>query len=331
MRRVPRANRRLPAFAAAALWLLFVQVAVAQQAAPSQSADVLAGAAPEVKAALDGRGGLAARQAISTLVNRGRVPKQDLADALSKPIFAPHVNATLTALAKVDHVHGAVETFRRVASAGNEGSLVGPMFEIQVAATFGAENLRGIGSMAEGHEVDLILRDGTRVEIKYSRGIPDGGPQAGNGQSSTPTVRPSGKLSRAVAASGGAIRNSVRKAIEQLELRSKHGASPVMLVTNQPLTAEGLKRFRAKLGPASSVVIFQDGKLSTQLERGKESRGQRARRVVMGKTLSGIHRSRARLAKGVAKTSKTVRHMPKRIKAKARSLRGQVRARVRAR
>src|SRR5690606_16348851 len=231
----------------------------------SQVARLLDRAAPEVRQALAGDGGLAARGALSAIAARGAISTSQLEGALGKPDFAPYARETLTALAKVDRVAGVPDTFGRLVSAGNEGALVGPAFEIQVAAAFGADKVQGVGVMVDGNEVDLLLRDGTRVEAKS---FPDNNP----------------KLTAKMAA----------KATDQLALRGAHG-DEVMLVTNRPLDADSLARFRQRVGRASSVMVLQRGALTQQLGRAAESRAQKARRIATGRLRKAVHRGQARV------------------------------------
>jgi hypothetical protein len=208
--------------------------ALAQADSPEVSR-LVAGAAPEVRAALSAD--RAARAALGQVVVRGKIPAQELGSVLGKPGFAGLAGQTLRALEKVDGVEGVRETLRRVAKAGDQGGLIGPAFEIEVAAAF-AGQVKGVGVMVGGHEVDLLLTDGTRVEVK-----------------SFPTARQH----------RGIARKMLAKATDQLVLRSEGGRHPVMLVSNVPLEGGQLASFRGAVGAKSSVVVLAGGALKSQL------------------------------------------------------------------
>lgn len=253
-----------------------------------QVGELLAGADPEVRGALEAQP-LVARGAIESLLGRGAIGRDQLAQALGKAIFAPYAIDTLRALARVDGVAGAGETFERLIKAGDDGGVRGSAFEIQAAAALG-DRVAAIGPVVDGNEVDLLLVDGTRVEVKND--APDEGPQL------------SGSLAR--------------KAIQQLEKRGKFG-DPVMLISNEPLAAETLASFRRRLGARSEVLVLSGGHLSAQLERGVEGRGQRVRRIVIGAMRRSLYRGSTRVKSALAPAAKALRRLrPKRMIAKMR-------------
>ena len=205
------------------------------QADAPEVARLIAGAAPEVRTALSADA--PARAALGRVLSRGTIGAQELGSVLAKPGFASRAGRTLRALEKVDGVEGVRETLGRIAKSGNQGALIGPAFEIEVAAAFAGE-VKGVGVMVDGHEVDLLLKDGTRVEVK-----------------SFP------KNDRIIA------RKMLSKATEQLALRSGGGQHKVMLVSNIRLDGAQLSKFRGRVGPGSSVMVLSGGQLSSQLGR----------------------------------------------------------------
>ena len=258
---------------------------------------LIAEAEPDVRAAIDAQS-LAARGALGSLLARGAIPREQLAEALGKQILAPYVVETLRALAQVDGVTGAKETFERLLKAGDDGGVRGSSFELQAAAALG-DRVAAIGPVVDGHEVDLLLVDGTRVEVKND--APNEGFQL------------SGFLAK--------------KAIQQLKKRGAFG-DPVMLLSNEPLSAETLATFRRQLGPRSEVIVLASGRLTAQLERGVEGRGQRARRVAVGALRRTLYRGKTRVATALKPAGKRLRKLtPKRIAAKIRARRARAAAR----
>src|SRR5688500_16232931 len=126
--------------------------------------ELIAGADPDVRAAIDAKP-VAVRGALESLLAHGAIPREQLAEALGKKALAPYVVETLSALALVDGVTGAGETFARLLKAGDDGGVRGSSFELQAAAALG-ERVVAIGPVVDGNEVDLLLVDGTRVEVK---------------------------------------------------------------------------------------------------------------------------------------------------------------------
>ncbi len=231
---------------------------------------LIAGADPAVRAALLAGGGSDARAALDAIVQHGAIDRALIERALSMPIFAPHARATLVALATVDTVPGAKRTLERVVASNEEGNVVGAAFEIQAAALLGPAKVAGIGVEVDGHEVDLLLHDGTRVEVKHQHDD-------------------DGLL-------GGRI---VRKATDQLKKRGAYG-DPVMLIANNPLSPEDLASFRREVGPASSVLIVEGGRLVEQLARAPFTRPQRLRNQTVGRvrrTASRVRRTMVRNAR----------------------------------
>ena len=250
-------------------------------------------AAPEVQGAI-GAQPLAARAALSSLLGRGIIDREHIAQALGKALLAPYVVDTLTALARVDGIPGAGETFERLLKAGDDGGVRGSSFEIQAAAALG-DRVAAIGPVVDGNEVDLLLVDGTRVEVKND--APD----------------EQFKLS-------GSLAN---KAIKQLKKRGAFG-DPVMLISNEPLAPETLADFEQTLGPLSEVVVLSGGRMWHQLARRPEARGQRVRRIAVGKLRRTLYRGRTRAANALRPAAKAVRPLdPRRIGAK---LRGKARS-----
>lgn len=259
--------------------------------------ELIAGAEPDVRAAIEARP-LVVRGALESLLARGAIPREQLAAALGKKVLAPYVVETLSALAQVDRVTGAGETFERLLKAGDDGGVRGSSFELQAAAALG-ERVVAIGPVVDGNEVDLLLVDGTRVEVKND--APDEGFEL------------SGSLAK--------------KAIQQLAKRGAFG-NPVMLISNEPLAADTLASFRRRLGPRSEVIVLAGGRLTAQLERGVEGKGQRARRVVLGALRRTLYRGKTRAASALKPAARRMRKLgPKRMAARLRWQRGQRAAR----
>ena len=245
--------------------LLVLALALARVGTSHAGADaLLAGADPAVREALLADGGADARAAVDAIIRHGAIDRALIARALAMPLFAPHARATLIALATVDTVPGAKRTLERVVAARDEGNVVGAAFEIQAAALLGPAKVAGIGVEVDGHEVDLLLHDGTRVEVKYQHDD-------------------DGLL-------GGRI---VRKATDQLKKRGAYG-DPVMLIANNPLSPEALANFRREVGPASSILVVEGGRLVEQLARAPFSPQQRLRNRTVGRvmrTAAQVHRT----------------------------------------
>lgn len=266
-------RRRIPAtslLAAAGLLLLLSSPARAQPAAVD---GLLAGADPAVRSALLADGGGPARAALAAIIEHGALDRALIQQALGKPIFAAHARATLLALAEVDRVPGAKRTLERVVAANEEGNVVGAAFEIQAAALLGPAQVAAIGTEVDGHEVDLLLRDGTRVEVKYQQ---------------NDDVLLASRIAR--------------KATDQLKKRGSYG-DPVMLITNNPLRPGDLATFRREVGPASSVLIVEGGRLVEQLARAPLTRPQRLR----VQTVARVRRTAARIRRGVVQTARAKR------------------------
>lgn len=240
------------------------------------SESLLAGADPAVRAALLADGGGDARAALDAIVRHGAIDNALIERALAMPIFAPHARATLVALAAVDTVPGAKRTLERVVASNQEGNVVGAAFEIQAAALLGPSKVAAIGTEVDGHEVDLLLHDGTRVEVKYQQ---------------NDDVLLASRI--------------VRKATDQLKKRGAYG-DPVMLITNNPLTPEDLATFRRQVGPASSVLVVEGGRLVEQLARAPLTRPQQLRNRTIGRVRRGASRLR-RTAVRTARARRVVR------------------------
>lgn len=276
---------RVPLVFFLALW---AAAAFGRAAHADQVGDLLAGAAPEVRAALEAQP-LAARRSLTSLLDRGVIAPEQLAEALGKPIFAPYAIDTLSALARVDGVEGAGETFARLVKQGDDGGVRGAAFEIVAAAALG-ERVAAIGPVVDGNEVDLLLVDGTRVEVKND--APD--------DAATLSDSLSGK------------------AIKQLKKRGAFG-DPVMLVSNEPLAPETLVSFRRRLGPTSEVIVLSGGRTWTQLARGHEGRVHRVKRLAVGKLRRTLHRGRTRVASALDPARKALRRLqPRRLIRKIR-------------
>lgn len=253
--------------------------------------ELLEQADPDVRAAFEAEP-LVARGALEALLRRGVIEREHLVEALGKAIFAPYAVETLRALAKVDGVAGAGETFERLLKAGDDGGVRGSAFEIQAAAALG-DRVAAIGPVVDGNEVDLLLVDGTRVEVKND--APDEAFTLSDSLSS--------------------------KAIKQLRKRGAFG-DPVMLIANEPLGPEKLASFRRQLGPTSQVIVLSGGRVWTQLARGAEGRGQRVRRIAVGRLRRGLYHGKTRMATALRPTGKLLRRLhPRHIAAKLRSQR----------
>ena len=257
--------RHRPALLAAAIALLSLG-----GAARAGSDALLAGADPSVRAALLADGGTEARTALDAIVQHGAIDRALIERALAMPLFASHARATLIALAVVDTVPGARRTLERVVASNQEGNVVGAAFEIQAAALLGPSKVAAIGTEVDGHEVDLLLHDGTRVEVKYQQ---------------NDDVLLSSRI--------------VRKATDQLKKRGAYG-DPVMLITNNPLTPEDLATFRREVGPASAVLVVDAGRLVEQLAPAPLSRPQRLRHQTVGR----VRRSAARVRRTLVRTAR---------------------------
>lgn len=213
--------------------------AIAQLEAPrsteSGSGDgvavALRGAAPEVRAELEGPGGAAARRALEAVLARRSVDGDAVRQVLTRRNFAPHARETLVALQRVQDVAGVHEVVSRLAKAESVSRIVGPSFELRVAARLGSK-VRALSADVGGHETDAVLRDGTLVEMK-----------------SLPTSHP---VDRDLAA------KIVDKAMDQLALRSEAaGGAPVLLVTNRDLSPEQVARFQRRF--AGGRIEVADG------------------------------------------------------------------------
>jgi hypothetical protein len=223
------------------------------RAEPGAVDQLLAGADPGVRAALTSDLGGAGRNALAAILEHGAIDRALIERALAMPLFAPHAHATIVALAQVDTVPGAKRTLERVVASNEEGNVVGAAFEIQAAALLGVSRVAAIGTVVDGHEVDLLLHDGTRVEVKHQHDD-------------------DGLLASRI----------VHKATDQLKKRGAYG-DPVMLIANNPLSPEALDRFRREVGPNSSVLIVEGGRLVEQLARAPFSKPQRLRNQTVGR------------------------------------------------
>lgn len=270
------------------LLALAMAAAGGRAARADQAGDLLAQAAPEVREALDAQP-LAARRALTSLLERGVIARDQIAEALGKPIFAPYAVDTLSALAQVDGVEGAGETFARLVKAGDDGGIRGSAFEILAAAALG-DRVAAIGPVVDGNEVDLLLVDGTRVEVKND--APDEAFTLSDSLSS--------------------------KAIKQLKKRGAFG-DPVMLVANEPLAAETLASFRRRLGPTAEVIVLSRGRMWTQLERGAEGRAHRIKRLAVGRLRRTLYRGKTRVASALKPAASALRKLqPRRLVRKIR-------------
>jgi len=255
--------------------------------------DLLEQADPDVRAAIDAEP-LVARGALEALLGRGAIAREQIAEALGKKIFAPYAVVTLSALAKVQGIEGAGETFERLVKAGDDGGVRGSSFEIQAAAALG-DRVAAIGPVVDGNEVDLLLVDGTRVEVKNDA--------------------PDEAFELSSSLSG--------KALKQLKKRGAFG-DPVMLIANEPLAPETLASFQRRLGPTAEVIVLSHGRMWTQLARGSEGRGQRIRRLAIGRMRRTLYRGTTRVKSALRPAGKALRRLnPRRFAAKLRAQRGQ--------
>jgi hypothetical protein len=288
-------RRSMRSRAFSSLVLVFWMSAAGGAARADRVDDLLAAAAPEVRDAMAAEP-LAARGALTSLLDRGVIPREHIAEALGKAVFAPYAVQTLGALAKVQGIEGAGETFERLTRQGEDGGIRGAAFEIQSAAALG-NRVAAIGPVVDGNEVDLLLVDGTRVEVKND--APDAELTLSSGLSN--------------------------KAIKQLKKRGSFG-NPVLLVSNEPLAPETLTSFRKRLGPTSEVIVLSGGRMWTQLARGHEGRIQRARRLTIGRLRRTLYRGRTRIASTLKPAGKALRRLnPRRFAAKLRWQRAQAR------
>jgi hypothetical protein len=246
------------------LFLVFALLAAFQGQALAQGT-LIDAAEPAVKAALLADGGQDARAALDTIAARGAIDRGLIERALAKRHFASYARDTLIALSQVDTVPGAKRTLERVVSANNEGGVVGAAFEIQAAALIGPSRVAAIGAVVDGNEVDLLLKDGTRVEVKFR---PDNDP--------------------------GLSAKMVRKATDQLRLRGGYG-DPVLLITNLPLSANALATFRKEVGQAAGVMVLEKGALVEQLKPVARTNPQRLSRQAVGAARRGAKHTRVRI------------------------------------
>jgi hypothetical protein len=266
------------------LFAAVVLAAAAPARAENASADDFIEAAdPAVKAALLADGGLAVRNALATILGSGVIPHQHVTAALSRTHFALHARDTIVALAQVQQVKGAKETFEKIGDMKDEGGIRGSAFEIQVGAALG-NRVASIGGTVDGDEVDALLTDGTRVEVKND--APD----------EEPTLSSS----------------LFDKAKKQLKLRGRYG-DPVMLVINEPLSQGQLESFRRSLGKAASVMVLHKGSLTTQLDRVAETGTERAMRQARAH-MRPIDQARIRAARATMRMARSVRHAPARAR-----------------
>lgn len=265
-------HRSRPSLIAAALVLSLLGSARAE---PGEVDALLAGADPAVRDAIGSDLGGAARSALEAIVEHRALDRALIERALAMPLFAPHARATLIALAQVDTVPGAKRTLERVVASNEEGNVVGAAFEIQAAALLGPARVAAIGTTVDGHEVDLLLKDGTRVEVKHQ--------QNDEGQLAT---------------------RIVHKATDQLKKRGAYG-DPVMLIANNPLSPEDLAAFRREVGPASSVLVVEAGRLVEQLARAPLSKPQRLRHQTVGR----VRRTAAKVRRTVVRTARARRQV----------------------
>ena len=276
---------------------LFV-AAVLASAAPARAEsstadDFIEAADPDVKAALLADGGLAARNALTTLLSSGVIPREHIAGALSRRNFATHAHDTIVALAQVQSVPGAKETFEKIGDMKDEGGIRGAAFELQVGAALGSR-LASLSATVDGDEVDAILVDGTRVEVKND--APD---------------------------DEATLSDSLfQKAKKQLKLRGRYG-DPVMLIINEPLAPGQLESFRRNLGKTASVLVLRKGSLSTQLDREPETAMERTMRQARA-SMRPVDQARLRAARSSARMVRRVRHAPARA---ARAMRARRAAR----
>jgi hypothetical protein len=73
-----------------------------------------------------------------------------------------------------------------------------------------------------------------------------------------------------------------------------------MLIANNPLSPEALARFRREVGPNSSVLVVEGGRLVEQLARAPFSRPQRLRIQTVGR----VRRTTARVRRTVVKKTR---------------------------
>ena len=271
----PASAHRLAFVALFASALLATASAQARAEGPSAD-DFIEAADPSVKAALD-TGGLAVRNALTTIIGGGVIPHEHITSALSRPNFALHAHDTLVALAQVQDIPGAKETFEKIADTKEEGGIRGAAFELQVGAALGNQVVQ-IGGQVDGDEVDALLVDGTRVEVKND--APD----------EETTLSPS----------------LFDKAKKQLKLRSRYG-NPVMLVINEPLSQGQMQSFRRTLGKAASVLVLEKGKLTTQMDREQETSFERNVRLARA-NLRPVHQMGRTVARHAARAMRSVRY-----------------------
>ena len=277
MRAARPASAHRPTFVA-----LFVAAVLAAavparaRAEGASAADFIDAAEPTVKAELEA-GGLAVRNALATILEGGVITREHVTSALSRPHFAIHAAETLIALAQVQDVPGAAKTFEKIADSKEEGNIRGASFELQVGAALGSQ-VAQIGGTIDGDEVDAILKDGTRVEVKND--APD--------EETT--------LSDSL----------FDKAKKQLKLRGRYG-NPVMLVINEPLSPGQMESFRRSLGKASSVLVLRKGQLTTQLDRLPETSFEQRVRLARA-NLRPVDQLRSAVANRAARVARSVRY-----------------------
>jgi hypothetical protein len=154
----------------------------------------------------------------------GHVQPQLLLSVLQNPNLSRHAVEAFLALDKVQHLPGVDRVLRRleISEAYDDPRTRGPVFELQVAARLGVR-AKELSVDVDGHEVDVLLHDGTVVEAKQL----DEDPEIAQAQ--------------------------LDKAVAQLRLRGANGKK-VMLVTSERPVKGFLGRFKSTFGTSGQVV-----------------------------------------------------------------------------
>ena len=101
---------------------------------------------------------------LAVLLRNGRLPERTLARLIGNPVLAARVEHILRDLGEIDPLPGVDGLALRM----SRSSSLGEAYEAHVAARM-KDQIAQVGPVLEGQEVDLVLKDGTLVEIKLRR------------------------------------------------------------------------------------------------------------------------------------------------------------------
>ena len=182
----------------------------------------LAGAPREVRRLLcSDPGSRPALVALGEVLERNTVSRQLLFGAVSNIHNLPFIVPALKALPIVDRIEGVGFVLERLASSGGASASSGPAFELVAGAALSRwatrpeQRLVGIGTTVGGHELDGLLSDGTRVEMKHV----------------TPGADPAVGAIR--------LRRTLERAQVQLQRRCERGQPAMLVLPELPGDATG--------------------------------------------------------------------------------------------